>query len=69
MTDIVTIKGKITQWERVRSGDRFTIKDLKDKKGEGYSFTFSTLIPESWKLLDAMRDRKDIEIVVRVVDE
>lgn len=69
MTDIVTIKGKITQWERLRSGDRFTIKDLKNKNGKGYSFSFDTLIPESWKLLDAMRDRKDVEIVVRVVEE
>lgn len=69
MTDIITIKGKITQWETLYNGDKFTIKDLKNKKGKSYSFSFDTFIPESWSLLDAMRDRKDVEITIKVVDE
>ena len=62
MTDIVLIKGKLIEWTQ---GDTFVIKS---EDGDRFNFWFPPEVsPERTELLDAMFNRNDVEVAVRVI--
>lgn len=64
MNDVVIFKGKIYEWYE---GDIFVIRD---RNHNSFKFDYDKKVsPERMAILDAMRGRKNVEVIIRVVDE